>query len=180
LPKDWISYAFLCLIFQNLLVEERNNIRTATLDLWRTCLDILSQTENATQATISSPLISDWFALMLQPWGVPFDTTLFYHHALHQTNKGDKGERHNVDKAMLAQDVALVTSEVIWEARIAAARAMGLLISMWPSAEEAVSINLLPSFEVLIVVKGHYFPRNPSPLSLVYKCVAEGARCNNN
>lgn len=109
--------------------------------------------ENVLPATVSSPLISDWYALMLQPWGQPLDPTLFYHPPLHAAQDGldddKKQERHNVDKAMMAQDVALVTTEVIWDARITSARAMGHLIAIWPNANEAVRRSY-PPFRRLI------------------------------
>jgi TATA-binding protein-associated factor len=142
LPKDWLSSAFLCLLFQNLLVEERAHIRDATLSIWRTAVGYLSSMENVLPAIVSSPLISDWYALMLQPWGHPLDTSLFFqlppHGSQANLDHGRVQEKHNVDKAMLGQDVGLVTAEVIWESRIACAQAMGYLIAIWPNASEAV------------------------------------------
>jgi TATA-binding protein-associated factor len=145
LPKDWISDIFLCLVFQNLILEERENVRAASFVLWKICIDILSQVENALQATVSSPLISDWFAIMLQPWGQALNSSLFRDNSAHNNGlemNGDSkaGERHNVDKAILAQDSSLVSPEVIWQARLASAGAMGYLIHQWPSAEEAVRV----------------------------------------
>jgi TATA-binding protein-associated factor len=146
LPKDWMSSAFLCLLFQNLLVEERALIREATLDIWKTSIHHLSRMENLLPTVISSPLISDWYALMLQPWGHALDENLFFHLPPHgaQANLDHNKvqEKHNVDKAMLAQDIALITAEVIWESRIACAQAMGNLIAIWPSASEAVCMCL--------------------------------------
>jgi TATA-binding protein-associated factor len=144
LPKDWISVTFLSLVFQNLILEERENVRVATVTLWRTCIDLLSNVDYALQATVSSPLISDWFAIMLQPWGQALNSSLFCD-AMNQhgsDTNGDvkSGERHNVDKAMLAQDASLVSTEVIWEARLASAGAIGYLICRWPNIEEAVRV----------------------------------------
>ena len=44
----------------------------------------------------------------------------------------DPTERHNVDKNMLAQDLTLVSTEVVIQARIAAAASLAYITAHWP------------------------------------------------
>jgi TATA-binding protein-associated factor len=41
LPRDWVAAPLLRLLLQNLIVEEREDIRTASLSTWRTALAVL-------------------------------------------------------------------------------------------------------------------------------------------
>ncbi|OBZ75174.1 hypothetical protein A0H81_04814 [Grifola frondosa] len=90
LPRGWISIPFLRLLFQNLLVEERLDIREATpLSLNKSCLN----------------------------------------------------ERHNVDKNMLAQDLAMISIEIVLKARIAASTALAYIVAVWPATGQGHSLE---------------------------------------
>ena len=43
LPREWVTQSCLRLLVQNLVVEERNDIRRATLEIWKTALSILHE-----------------------------------------------------------------------------------------------------------------------------------------
>ncbi len=132
LPRDWIDTAFLRLLFQNLIVEERPDIRDATLKTWRMALSI----EGSTTETIVSPqVILEWYAILMTPLGVAIDPSTFYRPS-EPTNGGLLPERHNVDKNMLSQDLALISVEITLKARVAAATALAHLISFWPGGLE--------------------------------------------
>jgi len=130
LPKDWIAAPFVSLLFQNLICEERADIREASLSAWEMSMKILSESETLMETTITQKLILDWYAIMMTPIGLPVDTTNFYHPSVAVTG-GVAPERHNVDKNMLAQDMSLVSSEETFRARIAAATAMAYLLTYW-------------------------------------------------
>ncbi|TFK42701.1 SNF2 superfamily chromatin remodeling protein [Crucibulum laeve] len=136
LPRDWISTPFLCLLFQNLIVEERSDIRSASLSAWRTALSIMSGSPERMHSAITQQRILDWYAIMMTPLGVVIDITPFYHPA---TMEGDVApERHNVDKNMLAQDISLVPVEVTLKARVAAATSLAQLMMFWSDDRQAV------------------------------------------
>ncbi|KAF9265748.1 hypothetical protein L218DRAFT_997145 [Marasmius fiardii PR-910] len=137
LPRDWISVSFLQLLFQNLVVEERSDIRDASLSAWRTALSLISTITGWMESHITQQVILDWYAIVMTPLGMPIDPAPFYRPTL--TIDGGTPERHNVDKNMLAQDLALITTEVIYKARIAASTALALLIMFWP--KETVSVD---------------------------------------
>lgn len=132
LPRDWVSTDFLRLLFQNLMCEERSDIRNSTLSAWRTALSIIASTQGQMTSTISGQLILDWYAVVMTPVGVAIDTSNFLYPTLTSTG-GVTPERHNVDKNMLAQDISLVTVETTLKARVAVATALAYLITFWPS-----------------------------------------------
>ena len=131
LPRDWIQSPFLRLLFQNLVVEERSDIRDASLSAWRAALSIVSPTPGWLDNVITLQLILDWYTIMMTPVGVPINSVNFYHPMDAETNTAAP-ERHNVDKNMLTQDLSLVSAEVTIKARISAAAALACLISNWP------------------------------------------------
>lgn len=134
LSRDWLTVEYLRLLFQNLIVEERSDIREATLDAWKLVLSILTSTENWVQSIVTQQLLLEWYSVMMTPMGTPLDISTFYDAALAR-NGGDNGtERHNVDKNMIAQDMSLIPMEVIISARVAAATALAYVTAVWPTA----------------------------------------------
>jgi TATA-binding protein-associated factor len=132
LPRDWIAPPFLRLLFQNLIVEERSDIRDASLAAWRTTFLIMATSPGWLEATVNQQLILEWYAVVMTPFGVAIDSSSFYRPSM-ATEGGVTHERHNVDKNMLAQDLSLITTEVILKARIASATALAYLITFWPN-----------------------------------------------
>lgn len=133
LSKDWITDSFLRILFQNLVIEERRDIRDASLQIWKTAIRVLSglTTESGTawlEWIISPGLVLEWHEIVMTPLGTPIDTGKLYTPAL----QSDSTERHNVDKAMLSQDFSLVSQELVLKGRVAAATAIAYLINAWP------------------------------------------------
>src|SRR6266436_8641589 len=62
LPRDWIAPSFLRLLFQNLVVEERSDIRDTTLMTWRTALSLLSTNSGWLENIVSQQLLLEWYA----------------------------------------------------------------------------------------------------------------------
>jgi TATA-binding protein-associated factor len=129
LPRDWISVPFFRLLYQNLIVEERSEIRNASVEAWRTALQIVSVIPGWMEKNITQQIILDWYAILMTPLGLPIDPSTFYQVVV----EGEAPpERHNVDKNMVAQDMSLITTEVILKARIAGSTALALLMASWP------------------------------------------------
>jgi Domain of unknown function (DUF3535). len=91
---------------------------------------ILSAKPERLESTIDQALILDWYAILMTPIGMPVDTTKFYRPSVAVDN-AKAPERHNVDKAMLAQDLSLVSMETILRARVTAATALAELMVTW-------------------------------------------------
>ncbi|EMD34416.1 hypothetical protein CERSUDRAFT_117290 [Gelatoporia subvermispora B] len=147
LPKDWISVNFLRLLFQNLIVEERSDVRDATLTAWRLVLTILAVTPGWMETLITQQVLLEWYAVIMTPLGLPLDASTFYD----PTSTIDPGERHNVDKNMLAQDLSLVTVETVLKARIAAATALAYVVVFWP-----VTNGIQPRDDLFRPILVHY------------------------
>lgn len=168
LPKDWISVNFLRLLFQNLIVEERSDVRDATLTAWRLVLTILAVTPGWMETLITQQVLLEWYAVIMTPLGLPLDASTFYD----PTSTIDPGERHNVDKNMLAQDLSLVTVETVLKARIAAATALAYVVVFWPvTVSIAYNMNLdkrLTLRSEWDPTPGRSLPPNPCPLPRIH------------
>lgn len=116
------------------MVEERDDIRLATLDLWETCLEVIKKADGWMQSIVTQQVIFEWYSLAMTPLGQPVDQTLLYHPLVNSPNGGP--ERHNVDKNMLSQDLTLVSSEIVLRARVATAKAFAWLLVAWPENGE--------------------------------------------
>ncbi|KAJ7090312.1 SNF2 superfamily chromatin remodeling protein [Mycena belliarum] len=137
LPRDWIDAPFLRLLFQNLVAEERSDVRDASLAAWRAALVVLASKPGWMDTVITQQLILEWYAIVMTPLGVAIDPTTFYRPSM-ETAGTAAPERHNVDKNMLAQDPSLITNEVTLKARVAAATALAQLIVFWPVNAQSI------------------------------------------
>ncbi|GMK58346.1 hypothetical protein CspeluHIS016_0503780 [Cutaneotrichosporon spelunceum] len=112
LPRNWVRPDLLSLLFQNLVLEDRAEIRDVTIQAFATAV-----ANTDLDATVA-PSIEAWYAIVMTPIGVPLDQTLFF---------GRRPRGHDVDKAMFAGDMSLVSTDTVLETRIAAAKALALL-----------------------------------------------------
>ncbi|KAI0086641.1 SNF2 chromatin remodeling protein [Irpex rosettiformis] len=144
LPRDWLTAEYLRLLFQNLIVEERHDIRDSTLEAWNLVFSILTSTERWVETVISQGLLLEWYAVMMTPLGTPLDISTFYDAALERNGADNSAERHNVDKNMIAQDMALVPLEVVVSARVAAATALAYVTAVWPTQESSQELMFRP------------------------------------
>jgi len=136
LPKDWMALPFLRLLYQNLVVEERSDIRDATLSAWRLVLSTLSAVSGWMESLITQQVLLEWYAILMTPLGLPLDASSFYDPTVSSDH-----ERHNVDKNMLAQDLALVSVEIVLKARTAAASALAYIIAFWPYTGQGMQLD---------------------------------------
>jgi len=131
LSKEWVTERFLRLLFQNLVVEERSDVRDATLATWNTALETLSANYGYLENLVTQQVLLEWYAVLMTPLGVPIDASTFYH-ASSAADVDPAAERHPIDKNMLTQDMGLVPVEVIWKARLASAVALAKITALWP------------------------------------------------
>ncbi|KIO27459.1 hypothetical protein M407DRAFT_23275 [Tulasnella calospora MUT 4182] len=160
LVGEWISQHFVRLLFQNIIVEEKHDIREASFTAWKASIDCLTQmpigedgnsdiTMLGTngQARLKSRLeiivpdaLLPWFTILMNPIGVPLDPGQFY-----QPINGP-ALLHNVDKPMLAQDLSLVSEEWILRGRVTACKAMGYLMAVWPVEKQRDAFHYFLTF----------------------------------
>ncbi|KAH9180252.1 hypothetical protein EDB89DRAFT_1900197 [Lactarius sanguifluus] len=138
LPKGWVATPLLRLLFQNLIVEERTDVRDATVAAWNTAIELLRSQPGWMELVIVSPQLLEWFETVMTPMGSPIDASGFYDPLASENATQVATERHNVDKNMLTQDLTLVQPDTVWKARIAAGTAMAYLIASWNSSAHSV------------------------------------------
>jgi len=155
---DWLDARLFRFLFQNLIVEERVDVREATLTTWHAAVDRLGRsTGGLIAAAVERELadaLSPWLQLTLSPPGVPLDPALFLQAepmgfaVAAEAKVGRTGRvhdaaggghlSHNVDKNMLAQDLSLVAVDDILKGRLAAAEAVASLVVRGPKGRAAL------------------------------------------
>lgn len=168
LPRDWLASPLLQLLFQNLVVEEREDIRNATLSTWQLCIRILSERQGWLEEIANQNQLFDWYAIVMTPLGVAVNTAAFYNASLSHDGGAAPAERHNVDKHMLAQDLLLVPVETTLRARVAAAQALAYVMTRWPS-QVSFFVNLMhiilkPTPFLPVLLPRRSFPPSARPL----------------
>lgn len=124
LPHDWIKTDVLSLLFQNLVLEDRQDVRAVSSEALEAGFG-----GTALDATVA-PKIDDWYSIAMTPVGVPLDEALFI---------GRRVRGHDVDKAMFAGDMSLISTELVLETRISAAKALASLRS-YPHAFDDLAL----------------------------------------
>ncbi|BGP38652.1 TATA-binding protein-associated factor mot1 [Rhodotorula kratochvilovae] len=133
IDPSWVDARLLRLVFQNLILEERLDIRAASEAAWVACLAHAQRVPNGVQQLVAhaQPNLAAWFALLYSPIGTPINTTLLWSPTASLSGQG--GVTYNVDKPMLNQDLALVSIEAITRGRVSGATALGRLLVGWPA-----------------------------------------------
>ncbi|GAO48421.1 hypothetical protein SAICODRAFT_21270 [Saitoella complicata NRRL Y-17804] len=159
--RGWVDAKAVRLIFQNMLVEQNEQILALTLQVWEPMVAILAKENRLVEAMGGQfmPLMT----LLMTPIGIarhpiPMETSLFmrpsgqaFYSAVQSQapNEPAKKKRkmstkplvddipstpvpHNVDGPMMAGDVDLVGMDTIIRTRITAAIAMGMAMGAWP------------------------------------------------
>ncbi|KDQ06750.1 hypothetical protein BOTBODRAFT_39402 [Botryobasidium botryosum FD-172 SS1] len=143
LPRDWVSTPFLCLLFQNLIVEERDDVRDASFRAWKAVLPALQAVPGLFD-DMAGPSLRDWFGTLMTPLGTPIDTSVFYHPSF---QIGDGLEHaHPLDKPMVMQDLSLVSMETIIRGRVIASKALAVMFAVWPVETQHMTFGHLLLF----------------------------------
>ncbi|PWN51876.1 hypothetical protein IE53DRAFT_31699 [Violaceomyces palustris] len=143
LPRDWVDERVLRLLFQNLVVEERIPIRKASSEAWSHALSFVAQDPQRLRSFIG-PYMPNFFKIIMTPLGSPIDFSLFYSSGF---GGAESNNRHNVDKGILAQDLALVGVDAVIRGRLGAAEALGAAMARWPKGDDEDAFgNLLMEY----------------------------------
>ncbi|KAK0546804.1 TATA-binding protein-associated factor mot1 [Tilletia horrida] len=139
--QRWLDASLLRLLFQNLILEERRDVRDASMEAWSTAMEAVREMQSAGARQVGSEMVSDllephvpdFFRLIMTPIGSPVDTSLLFRPARRTSRNANGHGRHDVDKGMLTQDLALVGVDTVMHNRLGAATALGHIIRQWPS-----------------------------------------------
>ena len=119
---DWMFNDFFALIFQNVVLEEREEIRELSSSAFRAGVEEVHG-EMGTLDQVIKPSVEEWYEIVMTPIGSPFDENLFL-----KSGKATSG--HNVDKHMMAGDLSLVPMETMLQTRLAAAKMLAWIRSL--------------------------------------------------
>ncbi|KAE8194770.1 hypothetical protein A4X06_0g5314 [Tilletia controversa] len=160
MAAGWIDAALLRLLFQNLIVEERNAVREASVQAWKAAVGVLQRSLShlpsgtaAAAATTTSrglvdmlaPYVPHFFQLIMTPLGSPVDSRLLYRPSRaggkgssSKNGNGPEGPTYDLDKGILSQDLALVGVDTVMHGRLGAAAALGQIMKEWPDQQHEV------------------------------------------
>jgi TATA-binding protein-associated factor len=129
----WIDERVFRIVYQNLIVEERLDNRTASLAAWATLFDLLTPSTTGPPELVQTcgPHLPGWLDTLMTPVGTAVDTRFFWKPSAAE-GIGLSGV-YDVDKPVLLQDMALVSEEQTLQGRLAGATALALLFSRWPA-----------------------------------------------
>lgn len=128
LPMEWITTSFLRLLFQNVLLEEKEEVRNLSLKTWNLALQRAVTDANAIHKLIPITVFRDWIETCNTPIGDPIDPARLFI----LNYQDEMADAHNVDKIMMNQDLSLIDENIIWLARIACAQALAVLANLLP------------------------------------------------
>lgn len=120
IPRRWSSDGYFSFLFQNLVLEERQDVRDVSFQAFETSLVEASDMPEGVGVVLGGD-VEDWYSIIMTPIGVALDANLF-----RRPTKAT-GQTHNVDKAMMAGDMSLISMDTALQTRIAGAKALALL-----------------------------------------------------
>jgi TATA-binding protein-associated factor len=122
--SDWMHAQVFSLLFQNLVLEERDDIRQLTFNAFVAAVTEVESEAGALDVTVEVSL-EEWYEMIMTPVGAPLDVKLF---AKATSESGSaRTMSHNVDKATMAGDLSLVPVDTMLQTRIAGAKALAML-----------------------------------------------------
>lgn len=116
----WHSPTLFALLFQNLVLEERPEIRSISYAALVSALEIANQRGSDTLRDLIEDNLGDWYQIVMTPPGAKIEPSLL-------TRVAKSSSSHNVDKAMLEGDLSLVDVETVMETRLLGAKALATL-----------------------------------------------------
>ncbi|WWC63144.1 uncharacterized protein I303_105744 [Kwoniella dejecticola CBS 10117] len=134
IENHWLEDDYASFLFQNLVLEERADIRELSLEAFGTAFQAISENAGEEESLLD---LDDWFSMVMTPIGAPFDPLLF---------KKAKGATtgHNVDKAMMAGDMSLVSMDTALQTRLTGAKALGQIRKYY--SDETNDLNHLQQY----------------------------------
>ncbi|ORY82149.1 hypothetical protein BCR37DRAFT_387607 [Protomyces lactucae-debilis] len=160
---SWVDDRLLQLVFQNLLVEQNITVLELSFEFWTTCLDSVGarkrlyvESLEPSLDLVSTPIGRGRHSFplnrghLIRPSGRTYGSAVLPQSDAPNRRGKKKADTvivehsHNIDGPMLDGDVELVGFGTMIRARTYAARALGRLLSHWPS--DAVTRLLTSSF----------------------------------
>lgn len=178
--SSWVDERVLRLVFQNMLVEERWEIRSLSNEVWNGMIDQLIEDSRTVDTLLSivRSNVEGWIQLVATPRTQKMDVNLFFtavHTSKHMTSQ-DLSLIHNVDKSVMAQDLSLVSIDDIMRGRLAASTALGYLMSRITQLDQ---LHLFTPHLLALMESKYALPRMVASIivedwALSYRACADG------
>ena len=118
--SEWINDRLLSMLFQNLILEQRHDVRQVTFTAFEAACSVIAASAGGLSEVMET-VLEDFVGLVMTSIGQPIDNGLF-------VTAAKRTGGHNVDKGMMEGDVGLVGMEVMLQSRIAGAKAVALMM----------------------------------------------------
>ncbi|KAI8830148.1 hypothetical protein BC829DRAFT_426554 [Chytridium lagenaria] len=142
LSSCWITKEVSHLVFQNFVLEEKEDVARLSLDIWSKLIRVMFKLGSTEYASIISKSLAGFFNLLMTPIGTPFEP----HFLLYPSPDGGIGSNVSVhDKAMAQQDLTVVEEEVVLRGRILGAIALGRCLALVVDLNDTTLLALVRS-----------------------------------
>lgn len=142
----WLDGRLMRLLYQNLIAEQESAIRMSTAEAWSSAVSHVKSPDGTTASLATSILncVAGWLDILMTPVGQPVNTVQFWKPSSHSPNSSGY---YSIDRAILTQDMGLITPEQTLQGRLAACRALAELAAAWPSSQgNAVPYELIKTY----------------------------------
>ncbi|RIB21561.1 hypothetical protein C2G38_2134285 [Gigaspora rosea] len=162
--EEWVDNRTFRLVFQNMIVEEKNDVLVLSLKVWSALISHVSKSGQENKIiSFTAQYIRTWFMIVMTPLDgpIPMETSPTTasptnsrrrsQGRIQTNNDDDVVAGHNIDTGMLQQDFALVSVDTVLRGRVTASKGLGMLMSHWPNefleaSFEEIIISCLSSF----------------------------------
>lgn len=127
----WLDWRLFRLLFQNLVVENVESMREDTAAAWSLALQHVvpvTQETSSVLSTLMQAVLPGWLDILMTPPGQAVNTAHFWKPSQYDQNASGA---YDVDRAILTQDIAIVSPEQTLACRLAACRCLAELLSQW-------------------------------------------------
>ncbi len=132
LRKDWLDSRLMRLLYQNLILEERSDVREVSVGAWHSALRAAEGHPSTFELQIL-PHFVNWFSLALTPVNGPLPAAL-----LLRLGRNEGSETYDVDKSIVAGDLSLISRDIVIRNRIEAVQALARISC---GAQDAVGLG---------------------------------------
>ncbi|KAJ3309940.1 btaf1 RNA polymerase II, B-TFIID transcription factor-associated, 170kDa [Boothiomyces sp. JEL0838] len=128
---SWVTTDLLRLVFQNFVLEEKEEVIKSTSNVWSQLVELLAikPCDQKILDNLCNSILSVLLAQVMSPIGTAFDSRLFISYRANPTAKSSDNSLNipAQDRAMMNQDMTILAYDVVIHGRIAAAACLGKL-----------------------------------------------------
>lgn len=150
LTTEWIESRLLCMIFQNMILEQKKDIITESSKLWTFIMQVLAKDPNEHVIGLFQTWLPTWITHLTNPIGLPYDPARFFiPDRMVDAQSGGSLQpsmdlKHNLDAPVYKQDLSLIDLNSLILGRMLSAKSIAQILHMLPI------VNLPPTLQMII------------------------------